>query len=114
MRRREFITLLGSGAAAAWPLSTRAQQAAKPPIIGYLGPTSSSTEGQWTPAFVRRLHQLGWIEGSTVDIEYRWAEGHVERLSALADTLVQLKVSVIALTQHPQQSRPSERRRSSR
>ena len=101
MRRREFITLLGSGAAAAWPLSTRAQQAAKPPIIGYLGPTSTSTEGQWTPAFVRRLHQLGWIEGSTVDIEYRWAEGHVERLSALADTLVQLKVSVIVTNATP-------------
>ena len=101
MRRREFITLLGSGAAAAWPLSTRAQQSAKPPIIGYLGPTSTSTEGQWTPAFVRRLHQLGWIEGSTVDIEYRWAEGHVERLSALADTLVQLKVSVIVTNATP-------------
>ena len=100
MKRREFITLLG-GAVAGWPLSTRAQQSAKPPIIGYLGPTSTSTEGQWTPAFVRRLHQLGWIEGSTVDIEYRWAEGHVERLSALADTLVQLKVSVIVTNATP-------------
>jgi putative tryptophan/tyrosine transport system substrate-binding protein len=100
MRRREFITLLG-GAVAGWPRSTRAQQSAKPPIIGYLGPTSTSTEGQWTPAFVRRLHQLGWIEGSTVDIEYRWAEGHVERLSALADTLVQLKVSVIVTNATP-------------
>jgi putative tryptophan/tyrosine transport system substrate-binding protein len=94
MRRREFVTLLG-GTAAAWPLSTRAQQSAKPPIVGYLGPTSTSTEGQWTPAFVRRLHQLGWIEGRTVDIEYRWAEGHAERLSAFADELVRLKVSVI-------------------
>ena len=95
MRRREFITLLGSGAAAAWPLSTRAQQAAKPPIIGYLSPNSASTEGQWTAAFVRRLHELGWIEGSTVEIEYRWAEGHAERWSEFAAELVRLKVSVI-------------------
>jgi putative tryptophan/tyrosine transport system substrate-binding protein len=94
MRRREFITLLG-GAVAGWPLSTRAQQSAKPPIIGYLSPNSASTEGQWTPAFVRRLHELGWIEGSTVAIEYRWVEGHAERLSAFADELVRLKVSVI-------------------
>ena len=94
MRRREFITLLG-GMAAAWPLSTRAQQSAKPPIIGYLSPTSASTEGQWTAAFVRRLHELGWIEGSTVEIEYRWAEGHTERWSEFAADLVRLKVSVI-------------------
>ena len=100
MRRRDFVMLLG-GTAAAWPLSTRAQQSAKPPIIGYLGPTSTSIEGQWTPAFVRRLHQLGWIEGSTVDIEYRWAEGHVERLSAFADELVRLKVSVIVTSATP-------------
>jgi len=101
MRRREFITLLGSGAAAAWPLSTRAQQAAKPPIIGYLSPTAASTEGQWSPAFVRRLHELGWIEGRTVEIEYRWAEGHAERLSAFADELVRLKVSVIVTSATP-------------
>ena len=87
MRRREFITLLG-GAVAGWPLSTRAQQSAKPPIIGYLSPNSASTEGQWAAAFVLRLHELGWIEGSTVAIEYRWVEEHAERLSAFADELV--------------------------
>jgi putative ABC transport system substrate-binding protein len=76
-------------------LSTRAQRSAKPPIIGYLSPTSASTEGQWTAAFVRRLHELGWIEGSTVEIEYRWAEGHTERWSEFAAELVRLKVSVI-------------------
>ena len=102
MRRREFITLLGSGAAAAWPLSTRAQQAAKPPIIGYLSPSTATTEAQrWTAAFVRRLHELGWIEGGTVAIEYRWAEGHAERLSAFADELVRLKVSVIVTSATP-------------
>jgi putative tryptophan/tyrosine transport system substrate-binding protein len=100
MRRREFITLLG-GAVAGWPLSTRAQQSAKPPIIGYLSPNSASTEGQWTSAFVRRLHELGWIEGSTVAIEYRWVEGHAERLSAFADELVRLKVSVIVTSATP-------------
>jgi putative ABC transport system substrate-binding protein len=94
VRRRDFITLLG-GTAAVWPLSTRAQQSAKPPIIGYLSAASASSESQWTPVFVRRLHELGWIEGRTVEIEYRWVEGHPERLSAFADELVRLKVSVI-------------------
>ena len=101
MRRREFITLLGSGAAAAWPRSTRAQQSAKPPIIGYLSPTSASTEGQWAAVFVRRLHELGWIEGSTVEIEYRWAERHAERYSEFAADLVRLKVSVIVTSSTP-------------
>jgi len=92
MRRREIITLLG-GAVAGWPLSTRAQQSAKPPIIGYLSPTPASTEGRWIAAFMRRLHELGWIEGRTVEIEYRWV--NAERLGAFADELVRLKVSVI-------------------
>ena len=94
MRRREFITLLG-GAVAGWPLSTRAQQSAKPPIIGYLSQSSGSKETQFTAAFVRRLHELGWIEGSTVKIEYRWAEEHVERLNEFAADLARLNVSVI-------------------
>jgi putative ABC transport system substrate-binding protein len=100
VRRRDFITLLG-GTAAIWPLSTRAQQSAKPPIIGYLLPGSASTQSQWTAAFVRRLRELGWIEGSTVEIEYRWAEGHAERLSAFAAELVRLKVSVILTSATP-------------
>jgi putative ABC transport system substrate-binding protein len=99
MRRREFISVIVG--ATAWPLSTRAQQSAKPPIIGYLSPTSASNQNQWTAAFVRRLHELGWIEGSTVEIEYRWAEGHAERLSAFADELVRLKVSVIVTSATP-------------
>jgi putative ABC transport system substrate-binding protein len=100
VRRRDFITFLG-GTAAVWPLSTRAQQSAKPPIIGYLSPDSASTQTQWTAAFVRRLHELGWIDGSTVKIEYRWAEGHAERLSAFAAELVRLKVSVIVTSATP-------------
>ena len=74
MKRREFITLIG-GAAAAWPLAARAQQSRKLPIIGFLATTSQSAWSTWTAAFVRRLNEMGWIEGRTVSIEYRWAEG---------------------------------------
>ena len=68
MKRREFITLLG-GAAAAWPLAARAQQAVgRLPTVGFLGVTTPSTQTQRTTAFVERLRQLGWIEGRTVTI----------------------------------------------
>jgi len=73
MRRREFVTLLG-GATASWPLAVRAQQAGKPPIIGFLG-TEATAWRPWTDAFIGRLRELGWIEGRTVTIEYRWSEG---------------------------------------
>ena len=78
LKRREFITLLG-GAAAGWPLAARAQQPAKLPTIGFLGPTTPSADSQRVAAFVQRLRELGWIEGRTVAIEYRWAEGRSER-----------------------------------
>jgi putative ABC transport system substrate-binding protein len=94
MRRREFITLLG-GAAAAWPLAARAQQPAKLPTIGFIGPLASSAMSQWTAAFVQRMRELGWIEGRTVAIEYRWGEGRSERFPEIAAELVRLKVSVI-------------------
>jgi putative tryptophan/tyrosine transport system substrate-binding protein len=74
MNRRDFITLLG-GAAAPWPLSARAQQSGMLPTIGYLGSATPATQGQWVAAFVQRLRELGWIEGRTIAIEYRWAEG---------------------------------------
>jgi hypothetical protein len=76
MRRREFITLIG-GAAAAWPIEVCAQQPAKLPTIGFLGSATASARSQWVAAFVQRLRELGWIEGRTVAIEYRWAEGNV-------------------------------------
>ena len=77
MKRREFITFLG-GAAAAWPLSVRAQQAGKPPTIGFLG-ADASAFAPWTAAFVAGLRDLGWIEDRTIKIEYRWSEGRPER-----------------------------------
>jgi putative ABC transport system substrate-binding protein len=94
MKRRTFITLLG-GAAATWPLAARAQQAAKLRTIGFLGTTTASAWAPWTAAFVQRLHELGWIEGRTVVIEMRWAEGRSERFAEIAAELVGLKVDVI-------------------
>src|SRR5262249_55276565 len=93
MKRRTFIMGLGS-AAAAWPLAARAQQP-KRPTIGFLGATTASSWSAWTAIFVQRLRQLGWIEGQTVAIEYRWAEGRVERFAEFAAELVRLKVDVI-------------------
>jgi putative ABC transport system substrate-binding protein len=94
MQRRKFITLLG-GAAAGWPLAARTQQPAKLPTIGFLGANTSSVQSQWTAAFVQRLRELGWIEGRTVAIEYRWAEGRSERAAEIAAEFVRLKVDVI-------------------
>src|SRR5215471_20702302 len=72
-RRREFIALLGG--AAAWPITARAQQPGKLPTVGFLGVATPTAWGPWAAAFVQRLHELGWIEGRTIAIEYRWAEG---------------------------------------
>jgi putative ABC transport system substrate-binding protein len=94
MRRREFITLLG-GTAAAWPLAARAQQPGRLPTIGYLGPSTPGSDRQYTAAFLQRLRELGWIEGRTVAIEYRWAEERRERVAEIASELVRLKVDVI-------------------
>jgi putative ABC transport system substrate-binding protein len=93
MRRREFISFLGG--ATAWPIAARAQQAEKLPIIGYLGTATTSTQGQWVAALAQRLRELGWIEGHTVAIEYRWAEGRPERFTEIAAEFVRLKVDVI-------------------
>jgi ABC-type uncharacterized transport system substrate-binding protein len=91
--RREFITLLGG--VAAWPLAARAQQPAKLPTIGFLGTAAASAWAPWTAAFVQRLHELGWIGGRTVAIEYRWAEGREERYGEIAAEFVRLKADVI-------------------
>jgi len=93
MRRREFIVLLG-GAAVSWPFPVRAQQAGKLPTIGFLG-ADASAFSPWTAAFVARLRELGWSEGSTIAIEYRWSQGRTERYSEIAAEFVRLKVDVI-------------------
>ena len=93
MERREFIGLC-SGAAAAWPLSVFAQQMGKPPTIGVLGPDPMAFR-PWMDAFVGHLRDLGWIEGRTIAIEYRWSEGRPERYAEIADEFVRLKVDVI-------------------
>jgi len=93
MRRRNFITLFGG--AVAWPLAARAQQAGKLPTIGFLGASTAPTMSQWIAAFVQRLHELGWIEGRTVAIEYRWGEGRDERYRQIAAEFVRLKVDAI-------------------
>src|SRR6516165_3757233 len=93
MTRRAFITLVGG--AAAWPLAARAQQPGKLPKIGFLGSGSASSWSPWTTAFVQRLNELGWVEGRTVAIEMRWAEGRSERFAQIAAELVGLKVDVI-------------------
>src|SRR6516164_444201 len=93
-RRKFLATLLGG--AAAWPLAARAQQPGTLPTIGYLGSATPATQGQLVAAFVQRLRELGWIEGRTIAIEYRWAEGRAERAAEIAAGLVRRKVDVIA------------------
>jgi len=100
MKRREFLTLLG-GAAAAWPLAARAQQAGKAPTIGFLGSQSQSSQKPWTDAFVQRLRALGWVEGRTVAIEYRWADGIGARAAEFVAEFVRLKVDVIVTNGTP-------------
>jgi putative ABC transport system substrate-binding protein len=97
-RRREFIAALAAlaalGGAAAWPFLARAQQA-KLRTIGLLGGATASAQAQWTVAFVQRLRELGWVEGQTVAIEYRWVEGRFERSPAVIAEFVRLNVDVI-------------------
>jgi putative ABC transport system substrate-binding protein len=100
MKRREFITLLGG--AAAWPLVARAQQPGKLPTIGYLGQSTLAIESQRVAALVQGLRELGWTEGRTVAIEYRWGEGRFERAAEIAAEFVRLKVDVIVTAGTPQ------------
>ena len=92
MKRREVIALIGG--AAAWPLAARAQQA-KRPIVGFLGDSTPLAESERAAAFARRLHDLGWIEGRTIAIEYRWADARSDRLAEIAAEFSRLKVDVI-------------------
>jgi len=92
MRRREFVALF-FGAAATWPAATYSQTG-KLPTVGFLG-ASASGFAPWAAAFAARLRELGWVEGRTIAIEYRWSEGRAERYAEIAAEFVRLKVDVI-------------------
>src|SRR5947209_1950717 len=94
LKRRDFITLLG-GAAVTWPLAARAQQQPLP-VIGFLSSLAQNDQGLIIPGFHQGLNGAGFIEGRSIAIEYRWAEGDYQRLPALAADLVNRKVAVIA------------------
>jgi putative ABC transport system substrate-binding protein len=94
MRRRDFLTAAG-GIAAVSPFRGLAQQAPKLPMIGFMGAATPTAWAPWTSAFVRRLAELGWVDGKTIKIEYRWAEGSEERYAAIGAEFVKLDASVL-------------------
>jgi putative ABC transport system substrate-binding protein len=100
MRRREFVITALCGAAA-WPLAARAQQSGNLRTIGFLGPNTHSAASEWVAALVQRLRELGWMEGRTITIEYRWAEGREERFAEIAAEFVRLKVELIVTSGTP-------------
>src|SRR5262245_19316693 len=99
MKRREFVQMLGG--AATWPLTAQAQQPAKLPTLGFLGPNTPSLDSRRVGAFVQRLRELGWIEGRNIGVEDRWAEGRTAHLAEFAAEFVRLNVDVIVTSGTP-------------
>jgi putative tryptophan/tyrosine transport system substrate-binding protein len=98
MQRREFLTLLG---AVAWPLAAHAQPANKMPVVGFLNGAAAELYAKFVNEFRRGLNEMGFIEGQNVVVEYRWADGHYDRLPELVADLIKRQVTVIAATSTP-------------
>jgi putative ABC transport system substrate-binding protein len=96
MRRRQFLAGLGAGAA--WSFAARAQQPAKLPVVGFIGPSTASADVTRRAAFARRLGELGWVEGRNITVEYRWAEGVIARAGEIAAEYARQKVDVIVIS----------------
>jgi putative tryptophan/tyrosine transport system substrate-binding protein len=101
VNRRSFVTLLSS-ATIGWPLTAHAQQPKKLPTVGYLGQSTLAVESQRVAALVQGLRDLGWIEGRTIAIEYRWTEGRIEGAAEIAAEFVRLRVDIIVTSGTPQ------------
>ena len=112
MRRREFITLLGS-VAAAWPLTARAQQPALP-VVAFVRDGSADASARFVAAFRKGLNETSYVEGQNVTVEYHWLEGQYDRLPALMADLVRRQVAVIATPGACPRSRPKLQQRRSR
>ena len=93
MQRRAFISAFGS-ALALWPHTARAQTARRP-VVGFVIPGSRESHGKWVAGFTKRMEELGWTDGRTVTLEYRWAEGHAERYSDFTAEFARLGADVI-------------------
>ena len=111
MRRREFITLLG-GAAVAWPVAARAQQPAMP-VVGFVSGRSPGSDAYLVEGFRRGLRENGFTEGQNVALEFRWADGRLDRLPAMAGELIERKVAVLSPAQRTSRPVPCEWRRQS-